>query len=75
MSDEADFAADRIEKELEARRAEAQRQSALAALKPLPVYCRNGCGERARERSPYCSADCRDEAELRERQLRRSGRL
>ncbi len=73
MSDDADLAGDRQEKELAARIAATTHQSAIDAMKPLPVHCQNGCGERARERSRYCCAECRDEAEFRERQLKRMG--
>lgn len=43
---------------------------ALAALKPrTSIHCDNGCGEKCKGR--FCSAECRDDFEFRERQRKR----
>ena len=73
MSDDADLAGDRQERELAARIDAAAQQAAIDAMKPLPVYCLNGCGEKARERSRWCSSECCEEADMRERVRRKQG--
>jgi hypothetical protein len=73
MSDDADLAGDRQEKEIAAALDAAAQRAAIEAMKPLPVYCLNGCGEKARERSRYCCPECLEEAEFRARQQKRMG--
>lgn len=72
MSDVIDDANDRAQADLD-RALAAARQRIESDRKPLPVYCQNGCGEKAFERSRWCSPECRDEADMRERVLRRQG--
>ena len=68
MPDEADLANDHLERELEQRILDVQR------AKPLPpaIECLN-CGETVKTGRRYCDDACREDAELRDRQQRRSG--
>lgn len=76
MSDTSDpfDVATRIETEERERSiANARRAAELAANRPLPTECENGCGTPPRERSRYCSDECREDHSVRLMQNRRKG--
>ena len=75
MSDFSDPSDVATRYETEAREREIARRRQLAeaaAARPLPTECENGCSEPPRERSRYCSDECReDHLERLERNRRR----
>jgi hypothetical protein len=73
MSDDADLAGDRLEREMEAAMQAVQRRAAVDAMKPLPVLCLNGCGHTPTERGRYCSSECREDHESRLARAKRMG--
>jgi uncharacterized protein YgiB involved in biofilm formation len=72
MSDEGDLATAREEQERE-RFIEHARKKAQAAAGVAAVFCVNGCGEKPRDGSRYCSSDCRDDHAERQARLKRQG--
>lgn len=69
MSDVIDDANDNRDRELEMRITAARGRAEL----PPPLECDNGCGERPRAGSRYCSADCLEDHSIRRRIERRLG--
>jgi len=71
MSDDTDLATDREEKERERAIAYARRPAAV----PLgsSTECWNLCGEKPRADSHYCSAECLEDAERRNKLAARRG--
>ena len=69
MADEADKAADHIERELSARIAAARGRPSLKAT----TYCTNDCGEKAQPGGRFCSSDCARDAEHRLKMRKISG--
>lgn len=65
FSDPSDTATKNEIEELERRIAAAR--GVVAQPRPMPEFCENDCGEVPRERSRYCSEDCRCDHELRQR--------
>jgi hypothetical protein len=76
MSDKSDTldVASRVTEEFTERQIAAARRAANVEPAPMPEFCLNDCGEKPRERSRYCSIDCREDHELRQRQQKRAGR-
>jgi hypothetical protein len=73
FSDPSDMATFRETQDREGAIAAARRASELAAARPLPTECDNGCGEAPRERSRYCSSECREDHEARISRAKRLG--
>jgi hypothetical protein len=69
--DEADFAAEREEKE-RARAIQAAQQQANA-IKVILTECANDCGDAPQTGSRFCGIACRDEFEARQAKLKRQG--
>lgn len=72
MSDETDLATDREEKEREKFIERARRPEAMKSL-VRPVFCMNGCGDKPREKSNYCSGECLEDHERRNKLAARRG--
>ena len=71
MSDDTDLATDREEKERERAIAYARRPKAVAP--GSAAECWNLCGEKPRENSHYCSGECLEDAERRNKLAARRG--
>ncbi len=69
MTDLIDSANDQRDSELEMRIASARGRANL----PPPSECDNGCGEKPRPGSRYCSSDCLEDHEARRRIEKRLG--
>lgn len=81
-ADVSDDATDQEIQEIERRIAErriaerrhAAAQDELARNRPLPETCANDCGDAPRERSRWCSAECRSDFDRRVGLERRAGK-
>lgn len=73
MSDLIDDANDRAERDLQLSIERQRRATAATVLTPSDE-CANDCGTAPRERSPFCSRECRDDHAAREAQLKRNGK-
>jgi hypothetical protein len=75
-ADILDDAADHTQAEIDRRVLATRRAVADAerAPAPLPETCDNGCGERPRERSRWCSVECREDGDRRKLLERRTGK-